>query len=324
MNRTVRVIVARLIRAFDLVLSPLVLAMAPLLYVIAHLNYLAPVSRRVLDAFRIALVPHHYHSPVVLPGDITGDLGRERPLPGLDLNEAGQLAFLDQLRCREELLAIPRDRPGPGAFGYRNGFFEAGDAEVLYGVIRAFRPARIIEIGGGNSTLVVRLAIARNVQEDAAWRCAHTCIEPFARPWLEATGATVLRSKVEDCPVDLFRSLEENDVLFIDSSHVTRPQGDVVFEYLYLLSRIRPGVLIHVHDVFTPRDYPERWVVKERRLWNEQYLLEAFLSFNRDFEVVAALNWLWHSHRDRLADACPVLCEGGHRAPQSFWFRRVS
>jgi hypothetical protein len=78
-----------------------------------------------------------------------------------------------------------------------------------------------------------------------------------------------------------------------------------------------------VHDIFTPRDYPRKWVVEEQRLWDEQYLLEAFLSFNSSFEVIAAVNWLWHNHADRLRDACPVLVNEPQREPGSFWFRRI-
>jgi hypothetical protein len=110
-------------------------------------------------------------------------------------------------------------------------------------------------------------------------------------------------------------SLEANDILFIDSSHVIRQQGDVEHEYLRLLGLLRPGVIIHAHDIFTPRDYPAAWVLEDRGLWNEQYLLEAFLSFNDSFEVLAALNYLSHEHRDALCNACPILVKEPGREP---------
>src|SRR5690606_29222842 len=99
-------------------------------------------------------------------------------------------------------------------------------------------------------------------------------------------GVEVLRKKVEDIPLEYFRQLQPNDVLFIDSSHVIRPQGDVLYEFLELLPDLPSGVFVHIHDIFTPFDYPEDWVKDHVRLWNEQYLLEAFLSFNRDFRIV--------------------------------------
>jgi hypothetical protein len=89
------------------------------------------------------------------------------------------------------------------------------------------------------------------------------------------------------------------------------------------LPTLKPGVFIHIHDIFSPRDYPEIWIVDQVRLWNEQYLLEAFLSFNSDFEVVGALNYLKHTYPLELAESCPIFsinpddCE-----PGSFWIRR--
>jgi hypothetical protein len=127
---------------------------------------------------------------------------------------------------------------------------------------------------------------------------------------------------VENVGDETFRALEANDILFIDSSHVIRPQGDVVHEYLYLLAILKPGVIVHIHDIFTPRDYPTAWVLGERRLFNERYLLEAFLSFNTSFEVLAALNYLSHEHRAALTDACPLLVKERAADPGSFWMRR--
>ena len=118
-------------------------------------------------------------------------------------------------------------------------------------------------------------------------------------------------------------TLDENDMLIIDSSHIIRPQGDVVTEYLEILPTLAPGVLVHIHDIFTPRDYPESWVKKDVRLWNEQYLLEAFMSFNSGFEVVAALNYLMHHYYEQFAAKCPVLRHQQGREPGAFWIRRL-
>jgi len=97
----------------------------------------------------------------------------------------------------------------------------------------------------------------------------------------------------------------------------------VLHEYLYLLGLLKPGVIVHAHDIFTPRDYPAEWIIERRYLWNEQYLLEAFLSFNKSFEVLAAVNYLAHEHRSELLRACPVFAEQPDREPGSFWFRKV-
>ena len=99
-----------------------------------------------------------------------------------------------------------------------------------------------------------------------------------------------------------------------------RPQGDVLREQLELLPLLASGVLVQVHDVFTPRDYPMQWLVDEVRLWNEQYLLEAFLSCNGRFKVIGALNFLAKDHPERLAEKFPVFREKrGACDPGSIW-----
>lgn len=189
-------------------------------------------------------------------------------------------------------------------------------------VYRHFKPQKILEIGSGQSTLMAQLAIEANKREDPSYDCTQICVEPFENSWLERTGVIVHRTKVEELDAMAVESLAANDIIFIDSSHVIRPQGDVVHKYLNMLGRVRPGVLIHVHDIFTPHDYPETWVLHERRLWNEQYLLEAFLCFNRSFKIIGAVNWLWHNHPDLLTSACPMLLKNGGE-PGSFWFTRI-
>ena len=131
----------------------------------------------------------------------------------------------------------------------------------------------------------------------------------------------VVRKRVEELEVAFFSQLEADDLLFIDSSHVIRPQGDLVFEYLELLSTLKPGVVVHIHDIFSPRDYPAAWVKDEVRLWNEQYLLEAFLTGNREWQIIGALNFLHHNHHDQLRATFPRLtrdCE-----PGSFYIQKI-
>ncbi len=141
---------------------------------------------------------------------------------------------------------------------------------------------------------------------------------------MESIGVKVLRDKIEDLSKDIFLSLEENDILFIDSSHIIRPGGDVLFEFLELLPLINKGVIIHVHDIFTPRHYPREWMIDQRKLWNEQYILEAFLTNNKNFEIISAVNYLKHSFPNELSKSCPVFAEQlQEREPGSFWIRKV-
>jgi predicted O-methyltransferase YrrM len=276
----------------------------------------------VLDHFNIAILRHHYYTPVVFPRDIHKPLDAPRRLPGLDLNMAGQLDLIRKFKYREELLSIPVEKGDEGTASFHNGMYESGDAEMLYNMIRHFKPRRVVEIGCGQSTLFALLAENRNHQDDPTHACHHICVEPYEVSWLQNTKVELIRERIETLDVSIIESLEENDILFIDSSHVLRPQGDVVHEYLLLLGLLRPGVLVHVHDIFTPRDYPAQWVLDYRLLWNEQYILEAFLSFNNSFEILGMMNYLAHDHMGAIADAFPILAKEPLHKPSSFWFRR--
>jgi hypothetical protein len=263
----------------------------------------------------------HYYEPMFNSRHLRHSLERDRELPGINWNEAGQLRLLEQLNFSEEIRSRWGPPSPPPQFHIRNGGFESGDAEYWYAIVRHFKPARIIEIGSGNSTLVARQAILRNKGDNPAYRCEHICVEPYEMPWLESTGVKVLRSRVEDMDLRLFETLRENDVVFIDSSHVIRPQGDVLTEFLQILPRLASGVVVHVHDIFSPRDYSSSAIVNEVSFWNEQYLLEAFLTHNRDWEIIGALNFLQHHHHPLLKRVCPYLEES--REPGSFYLRRA-
>ena len=165
-------------------------------------------------------------------------------------------------------------------------------------------------------------AIEKNIQENPAYQCKHICIEPYEMPWLEKTSATVIRKKIEELDKSFFAELDENDILFIDSSHVIRPQGDVLFEYLELLPSLRKGVIVHVHDIFSPKDYPAEWIRKEVKFWNEQYLLEAFLTLNSSWKIIGALNYLHYNHYDKLKAKCPFLTP--NQNPGSFYIQKIT
>lgn len=317
-----RSLVRPAVRVFDPLIAFATMIAAPFIFLICRAGKDAPLTRAVLDRLGMSVIRHHYYEPVIRPADIRKPLTEERALPGVDLNEAGQLALLDAFQYGDELRAIPDKKPAVDQFGYVNGRYGPGDAEMLYNVVRHFKPKRIVEVGSGQSTLLAKMAADANRRERPESDCRITCVEPFEQPWLEQTGVEVIRERIEDCDDDLVLSLEAGDIFFIDSSHVVRPQGDVLHLFQHLLPRLAPGVLIHVHDVFVPRDYPAKWVIEDRRLWNEQYLLEAFLACNAEFEVVLAVNWLANHHRDRLGEAAPKLLEKPDQQPGAFWIRR--
>jgi hypothetical protein len=310
-------------RTLDLALAPLVLLTAPFLKAVRRIGlHRLTLCRKCLLWIGVLPIRKHYYEPLVDVAEFRLPPEQERPLPGIDWNVDGQLAFLRSLRYEHELPDLLAPRSSPLQFRLQNGSFESGDAELLYQLIRAKRPARFFEIGSGQSTLIARRAILKNAEESPAYNCRHVCIEPFEAPWLEQTGALTIRSRVEDVDRGLFAELAENDVLFIDSSHVIRPQGDVLTEYLEILPSLRPGVIVHIHDIFSPRDYLREWLAESMLLWNEQYLLEAFLTENKSWRILCALNYLGHRHFGELHRACPYLSPD--REPGSFYIQRIA
>jgi hypothetical protein len=284
-----------------------------------------PVIDNLFDKIGIYPVANHYYNPFVIPGkdfDIE-KYNQPRTIPGISLNEQAQLELVKKFNYQEELLSIEAKQPATELeYNFKNGTFESGDAEMYYNFIRFFKPASIIEIGSGNSTRMAVNAIRRNGEENRAHTTELICIEPYEMPWLEKLNIKVYRKKVEALEPGFFKQLAENDILFIDSSHVIRPEGDVLFEYMQVLPALNKGVIIHIHDIFTPFHYPIEWI-RERRMWNEQYLVEAFLSFNESYEIMAANNFLKHFHHPVFSDACPVFKKHPDQGVGSLWLRKI-
>jgi hypothetical protein len=305
------------------------IALAPLTYIAGCILKLVrragvhrlPKCKNALLKVGVFPIRNHYHEPR-FDYRHSIDFRKERFLPGIEWNISGQTELLNKLIFSGELLQVPVNRPkSPHATFFMNNYtFMSGDAEYWYQIIRALKPSRIYEIGSGNSTLMAVNAVNMNRKQDKSYRCEHVCIEPYEMPWLESTGVSVIREKVETLSVEFFRRLEASDVLFIDSSHVIRPGGDVLFEYLELLPSLNPGVIVHIHDIFSPRDYPSRWVVDEVKFWNEQYLVEAFLTNNPNWEILGSLNYLHHNHYDKLKSVAPSLTPESE--PGSFYIRK--
>ena len=280
-----------------------------------------PICKSILMHVGVFPIREHYYEPLFNPKHLQYPLDKDRLLPGVDLNAEGQLELLNQLDFSDELIGRWIEPGNPPIFSISNGSFEAGDAEYWYSIIRHFKPRRIIEIGSGCSTLIAIHAIKKNREIDPTFACEHICVEPYEAPWLEDVGVRVVRKRVEDLDLSFFAKLDKNDILFIDSSHIIRPQGDVLTEFLTILPTLKVGVIVHVHDIFTPKDYSSEAIIGEVSFWNEQYLLEAFLTHNNKWEIIGALNYLQHHHYEQLKRIAPYLER--HREPGSFYFTRI-
>jgi hypothetical protein len=279
-----------------------------------------PLTRAAFVRAGVFPVIDHFYDPFYNPDRLK--TGRApRILPAIDFNLACQIALLEAFPAGIEFKCLTAT-DDPRQFHLANGMFEQGDAELWHQVIRHFKPARIFEIGSGHSTKVARLAIAELERTIPNYRCDHVCIDPYAPAWIDDLGARVLRQTVESVPLEMFMQLERSDVLFIDSSHVIRPQGDVLFEYLELLPSLAPGVIVHIHDIFSPRDYPTAWMKDRMYFWNEQYIVEAFMSHNKEREIIMSGNMMMHECFSLMKSKCVHL--DSDFEPRSLYIRRTS
>ena len=311
------------LRIIDVLFSPLTIISSYWFKLVTKVKpHFLPITDRIFMQSGILPIADHYYQPLINPKKhLSKSLREDRNLPGIIWNTEEQLQLLSQFRYNSELEAIPMEKPNSLEYYYNNNSFVAGDAEYLYNILRLKKPKRIIEIGCGYSTLLAQRALNYNKKEDAEYNCEHICIEPYEMPWLEKLNVKVIRKKVEEIDTSYFLQLNENDILFIDSSHIIRPQGDVLFEFLQVLPILNKGVIIHVHDIFSPKDYLNEWVFSHV-LWNEQYLLEAFLTNNNNFKIIGALNYLRHNYYSQFAEKSPVFAKVNGE-PGSFWLQKV-
>ena len=268
--------------------------------------FLAQSHPEISDRWGYHIRPIHYYEPIPDFRSITSEqLERRREFRSIDFGWDAQLQLLRDLSAfRIEFEAAD----------FKNDYFNGLDAAVFYSLIRHLRPRRVIEIGSGYSTRFAHKALTRNADGGRL-----TCIEPHPEERLNGLrlSVEVIQKRVEEIDVDFFSCLQANDILFIDSSHTVKFGSDVCYEFLEVLPTLRPGVWVHVHDIFFPQDYPAEWLLKRRLALNEQYLLEAFLSFNREFQVALANHWLTLDH----SSAARELWDGD-AVSSSFWFYR--
>ncbi|HVZ18236.1 MAG TPA: class I SAM-dependent methyltransferase, partial [Terriglobales bacterium] len=258
---------------------------------------------RAFQAVGLTVLPNHFYWPIP-------DLRRLEQrdwsprTPGLDLRLDDQAEFASTISSRYSLeLQFPEEGGEDDSLYHRNnGFFETVDADIAYSMVRSKKPRRIIEIGGGFSTRLMAQAARFNTAEGNP--CELISVEPYPDQTLRRgfDGLSLLiPRRVQEVPLELFDSLQAGDILFIDSSHVVSVGSDVVYEFFEILPRLRKGVIVHMHDIFYPSDYPRDAVLRFLWFWSEQYLLEAFLTANSGFQI------LWGS--SAMLMLCPEVLE---------------
>jgi hypothetical protein len=250
----------------------------------------------------------------------TPDMGRE--VPGVDLRQKSQYERFERIASFSRELQVHPNRTDPYRYFSDNVSYGIGDALTLHGMLRDIRPAHMIEIGSGHSSAMT----LDTVEFFLDGKTELTFIEPYPE-LLESLlkpgdldRISIVTKDLQDVPLATFDALGDGDVLFIDSTHVLRTGSDVVYLYNRLLPILNEGVYVHIHDIFRGFEYPKPWVM-EGRAWGEDYIVQAFLSLNQDFEILLFNDWLGAFHRDLIEAHLPAMLANPGGA---MWLRRVS
>jgi len=274
--------------------------------------------------------PGHYYSPYPDSKELNEkrDLIFRRNaadiLPGIDLQTDSQFALLQSLADYYNADMFPLEKKETHRYYFDNQYFSFSDAIFLACMIRQLKPKRIIEIGSGFSS-----AVMLDVNEEYFNNSIQlTFVEPYPEERLNglvngSDNYTIRKEFVQNVPVSIFTELEENDILFIDSSHISKTYSDVNHLIFNVIPFLKKGVVIHVHDIFFPFEYPAEWMIDQQRAWNEAYILRAFLQFNPTFSIELFTSYLEIKFKDWFLDRMPLCLEKHEKWPRpdgSFYY----
>ncbi len=241
----------------------------------------------------------------------------------VDMNEDEQCNLLRRMGALYETLP---DWPYEGAheespyrYYYGNASLSPGDTIALHCMLRLIKPKRIVEVGSGFTS-----AVTLDTNEyylDHSMQCFF--IEPYPallQSLCKPDDQIQLRScRLQEVEVEFFEQLESGDILFIDSTHVSKVDSDVNYLFFEILPRLKSGVYIHLHDIFYPFEYPEKWIFDTGMIWNELYLLRAFLQNNHDYSIEFFHHFMEQKHMELFLEKWP-LKEKPHGG--SLWMRK--
>ena len=267
--------------------------------------------------------PGHFYSPVVDPKTLS--FSRERTMvmsvPGIRIDHDDMLRRWNKFSGALEGMPFKAEASDDCRYRFDNNSFSYGDASVLYAMIRTFQPKRIVEIGGGWASACFVDSIQAGERP-----CLFTMVEPFPELVMKTVGppppfVNLVRSPIQEVPASSFTSLESNDVLFIDSTHVAKTGSDVLYIFFEILPLLKPGVLIHFHDIFWPFEYPDTWVINENRSWNETYFLRSFLYNNPAYTILFFNDFFSIFFRSQVEASYPLFLRnpGG-----SIWLQKAA
>jgi predicted O-methyltransferase YrrM len=329
MNRTVvkagqkmgKTIIVSLLKV---ILLPFIILFSPLFYLVAKTGIGVPITRK----FGFQPIRVHYYQPIPEYESVPEDYFQtQQNFPGFGINldrVTKTLKSLSSYACECEWA---ENQAEEGVYYTQNLNFGYSSAAILHSMIRASQSKQVVEIGSGFSSLITLEALKKN---SPLGDFKFKCIEPFPSKWLAErmsqypNSVDLLSQQAETVDSSVYQELNKNDILFIDSSHVSKLNSDVNFLYMQVLPRLKKGVIIHIHDIYIPYEYPKvHFYGQQKIFWNEQYILQAFLTNNKDFEIILPGYYVQNDMKDDFQVAFPNYNPQIYRATSSFWLRKV-
>lgn len=263
--------------------------------------------------FKLHLLPVHYYSPVPCVAELNSQIfSTVYSCEGINIRDQEQLDFLDFSLTSFADEFVPKANIG----------LSKVDSFILYAMIRGNKPKKMIEIGSGESTFISLEALSKNRSEGS--RFSFHAIEPYPNHKLlslKDSDFNLIIAKIQNVPTSF---IQDVDLLFIDSSHVSKIGSDVNYEILQLLPLLKIGAVVHWHDIMFPCEYPKSWIDKGT-FWNESYMVHSFMLFNTSFEIIWASRYMQiYNHLTLCSKINFFSIEDPSQQLSSFWIRRVS
>ncbi|MDP4285491.1 MAG: class I SAM-dependent methyltransferase [Bacteroidota bacterium] len=275
-----------------------------------------------------SFAPGHYYSPLADPGEYKAQQSKDFASPNfvpaeIDFNRAQQVSLLKAFAGFYAEMPFTEKDKGTNRFSFDNIFFTYADAISMYSMLRVYKPRRLIEIGSGFSS-----ALVLDTNELFFNNGIHlTFIEPNPeRLYQNLRGSetvNIIAQKIQDVELDIFKTLEAGDFLLIDTSHVSKSGSDVNHIYFNILPYLKKGVIIHIHDIFFPFEYPEKWVIEEKRSWNEIFLLRSFLAFSNAFKMIFFNDYIQKMEHRYIEENIPLFLKRNTTVCGGMWIEKT-
>ena len=284
------------------------------------------INKVILDA---GYEPGHYYSTVPKLDDLKKNqdiIFQEKEIKDIDFNEEHQLKNLDEIKDFYKDYLYHDEDSDLKNYRYKKegAFYRYSDSVFLYSMIRKSKPKKIIEVGSGHSSAIMLDTNEHFFNNEIE----HIFIEPYSER-LEGIlkeedykKNKIIKQNVQNVDLSVFKSLEENDILFIDSTHVSKIASDVNYLFFEVFPVLKPGVLIHFHDIYYSFEYPKKWILEYRYFWNEVYVLRAFLMNNNSYKIEMFNTYLQNKKESWFKTEMPECLKGLERGVGSIWIKK--